>query len=132
MKPPTRYGLSFLAGIAVGVIGTGMILGRHWIGTFWSLRVGALAEDANVAREIYTGHAKELADRLRDTFPRRVAEIEKQYPAAINKSWTYWMIKDAYEAGNAPIPSTLAPILTSLPPRESCEKAAAKAKRSPV
>ena len=122
MRPAGRYALTFVAGIALGAFAAALVVARHWSNNFWDSHVGSIADQAFVAREIYAGRSKELADRIRESLPQHVAGIEQACPSSKWREWAYWLINDVYKVSGAPVPATLRPILSSLPPRPSCKK----------
>jgi hypothetical protein len=122
MRPIGRYALTFGAGIALGAIVAGLVVARHFNSVFWDSHVGSVGDQAFVAREIYAGRSKELADRIRESLPTRVEGIEQACPIGHGKEWAYWLIKDVYDVSGTPVPPTLSPRLSTLPPRPSCKK----------
>src|SRR5262245_47246149 len=124
---PTRSILIFLAGVLIGAMVGGVIVGRHWIANFWDWQLGGVADQANVAREIYAGRSKQLADRIRESLPTYVADIERERPGVEGKEWAYWIVRDVYEVSGEPVPASLKPVLSALPSRATCKQPVRKA-----
>lgn len=122
MKPSRPYVLTFLAGSVIGGVLSAAAVGGHWKRTFENQYVAGLADQANVAREIYAGRSTELADRIRQSLPEYVTAIEREFRSAQGREWAYWLVSDVYQASGAPVPGQLRPILASLPPRPSCKR----------
>ena len=126
MRQSRRSLVTFLAGLVVGIVTAGAFVSWHWKRHWADWHVGAVGDLANVAREIYSGRSKELADRIRESLPMRMELIEQQFPRAQAKEWTYWIVSDVYKASGDPVPASLAPILSALPPRPTCKKPSRK------
>ena len=131
MRPLSRSLIAFLAGLVVGVVTAGIVVGLHWKRFLQDWEVGAILNEAYVAREIYAGRSNQLADRTRASLPSYVEMIEQEFPKAQGKDATYWMVSDVYQVTGMAVPTSLKPILAALPPRTSC-KPPKKAPRGPA
>lgn len=118
--------LTFLAGVLVGGAAAASFVGWHWERNFRDWYVLQLADQANVAKEIYSGKAPELADRLRSSLPVYVNVVESHFPNTEGKYWAYWVVDDVYRVSGVKPPQELQGLLASLPPRPKCQRPPAK------
>jgi hypothetical protein len=124
MRPSVRSLLKFSAGLVIGAVAGGGLVGWHWNRNFRNWYVMGMADQANVAREIYAGRSQELADRIRRTLPTYVRAVESEFRNGEGRDGAYWIVSDVYKVSGAEVPAELKPILASLPPRGSCRKPA--------
>jgi len=122
MAGQSRSMLIFVGGLAAGGAIAWAVMGWRGSRTFQDQYVIALADQANVAHQIYSGHSKELADRIRQCLPAYVAAAEREFRGGRGREWTYWLVRDVYQASGTPVPESLKPIFASLPPRPSCKR----------
>ncbi len=122
MNQAWRYGLTFMAGSLAGAVVAGAFVGWHWQRNFANWYVMGLMDQANVAREIYSGQGRELADRIRGSLPTYVTAVEREFRNAQGREWALWMVSDAYKAADEDLPEELRELISTLPPKQSCRR----------
>jgi hypothetical protein len=85
------YVAVFFAGAVGGATAATILVGRAWQQQFASQYMIQVADQANVAREIYAGNAGELAERIRSGLPTYVKTIEVEFPRADQREWALCM-----------------------------------------
>lgn len=121
MKRPDRRSVAvFLAGVLVGGVLAAVGVSWIWNRQFEDWYVLEVADNANVAKEIYLGHSQELADRIRLSLPEYARHIETDFADSQWSAGTLWLIADVFEASDTKPPPEVERIIDSLPPRESC------------
>jgi hypothetical protein len=108
------YVAIFLAGTAAGATGATVLVGRAWQQQFASQYLVQVADQANVAREIYAGHAAQLAERIRGDLPEYVKTIEVEFSRADQRDWALCMVGSAYEASGQTPPTDIQAVLSGL------------------
>ena len=78
--------------------------------------VMGVLDQANAAREIYSGRSLALADRIREKLPEYVLAVEKEFPGESNRDMTYRMVRRVYEASSTELPASIQAIVASVPP----------------
>jgi hypothetical protein len=81
-----------------------------------------IADQANVAAEIYSGRATELAERISSSLPEYVAAIHPQFTDSEWYEPALRRIADVYEASRREAPDEVKRLIGTLPPRPSCRK----------
>ncbi len=119
MKPKWKLGLAFLAGVIVGGLASGFFVGWHWNRTFGDWYVTGVADQANVAREIYAGRSVQLADRIRSSLPQYVLAIDREFGTPESAHYALRLVRDVYEQSSSEMPEEIAGILGALPTRPS-------------
>jgi hypothetical protein len=123
MKTGLKMTIFFLAGCLIGaVVGSGFIAWQYYKVFKWQYSTQVL-DQANVAREIYAGKSKELADRIVQSLPQYVIAVNKMYGRDKKKLPILWLVKRVYKENSISIPDEISAILDSLPPKppSSCE-----------
>ena len=116
------YGLTFAIGAAVGGLGAAFLVSSHWQRNFAGWYILQVADQANVAREIYVGQAAQLAERIRASLPSYVRAVEQEFRTAGGREWALWIVSDAYRASGQLPPPEVQSVLARLPARETCRK----------
>jgi len=120
------FAATFLGGVVVGAVGYSAFVGRHWQRNFSSWYVLGLADQANVAREIFSGRGPELAKRIEGSLPEYVRAVRREFGDDEGADWALWMVSDVYDAAGTPPPPELQVVFASLPPRRSCKPPASR------
>lgn len=124
MMSKPRLALSFAGGVLVGAVGAATLVGWHWNRNFSNWYVLQLADQANVAREIYAGREVELAEHIKVRLPVYVRTVQREFGAAEGADWAVWLVSDVYNAAGTPPPPELQKVFASLPPRRTCKRPA--------
>jgi len=128
MRRSIAFGLTFVIGAAAGGITGAKIVeaqAEHEVGHDL---VVDLMKDGWAAREIYRGHGREHADRLRDGFTQQVLFIEQSIPKPRPEPRDFFseyelrnralrVVREAYEASGSEIPTEIRQVLLTVPPR---------------
>ena len=118
--------LLFASGLVIGAILAAVAVSGHWQRNFEDWYVLGMADQANVAREIASGRAEELATAIRSSLPGYVLTLEREFASPESSHYALWTVRDAYEAAGEPIPENIKPLLEDLTPRELCVRPASR------
>lgn len=122
MNPKWRYTLAFLGGLLVGAMAAWTFAGWHWKRNFSNWHLLQLADHANAATEIFSGHGSELAERIKAGLPEHVRTVRGEFADVEGAEWALWMVSDVYKAAGTPPPEELQAVFAALPPRPSCKR----------
>jgi hypothetical protein len=78
-----------------------------------------VADQANVARDVYSGRGDALADRIRRDLPHYVLVVDREFPDSRWATPALWLAKDVYAESSTPVPREIEEILGALPPKRS-------------
>jgi hypothetical protein len=107
--------VSLLVGGVLGAIMVRKSCDRH----LGHVYVTELINKAYSAREIYRGHAFELANRTREGLPAQVLAMEKEFGHDEYRDTALRVVQDVYQASKMVVPGAIRPILAAVPPRSS-------------
>lgn len=116
MKKLLRPALLFTAGFVVGALVAGGFVAWRWYQSFENAYALDVADQANVAREIYRGRADELARSITQSLPGYVRVLDTSYRDAKSFNMAIRLVADAYEAAGQEPPADVKRILDSVPP----------------
>jgi hypothetical protein len=112
-----RSVFTFLGGFLVGAVTLAALVGWHWKGNFENWYVLGVADQANVAREIYSGRGDALADRIRQDLPHYVLVVDREFPDSDWATPALWLANDVYAESSTPVPPEIEEILAAPPPK---------------
>jgi len=117
MNKRLRFALFFAAGFVVGAIVAGGFVAWRWYQSFENAYALDVADQANVAREIYRGRADDLAGSITRSLPEYVRALDTSFRDAQAFNMAIWLVADAYKAAGQEPPADVQRILESAPPR---------------
>ncbi|MCP4546591.1 MAG: hypothetical protein GY835_09025 [bacterium] len=114
--------VTFGAGAVLGAVASGLLVGSHWEGQFADSYALGVADQANVAREIYAGRSSQLAARIVDSLPQYVLALDREFNDAKWTQTALFMVQDVYRESGNEVPGEIRQILAALPskPTSSC------------
>lgn len=116
VKPKALLLLAFSTGLVVGGLTSGFFAFWHWNRDFQDWYVTGVADQANVAREIYAGRSEQLADRIRESLPQYVLAIHREFRTPESSYAALRLVRDVYHGSSTEIPAEIAHILSGVPP----------------
>jgi hypothetical protein len=117
MRTRTQGVLVFLGGFVVGATSFAALVGWHWKANFEDWYVLGVADQANVAHEIYSGRGDALAARIRQDLPHYVLVVDREFPDSRWATPALWLANDVYTESSMPVPPEIEEILGALPPK---------------
>ena len=117
MKPKAQLLLAFSGGLLFGGLASGFFVGWHWNRNFQDWYLTGVADQANVAREIYAGRSVQLADQIRASLPQYVLAIHGEFGTPESSYPALRLVRDVYNESSTEIPGEIAQILSRVPPR---------------
>jgi hypothetical protein len=117
MGPWIKFLLSFAAGAAVGGLASGLLALRYCESRLADSYALGVADQANVAREIYAGRSSQLAARIVDAMPQYVLALDREFSDAHWTQPALWLVQDVYKESGIEVPSEIRHVLAALPPK---------------
>lgn len=117
MRQRTKLVLVFIAGLVLGAVAAGALVGRHWMRSFADWYALGVAEQAGIAIEIHRGREAELAERVTAALPGYVVALDGELAGSPLAEQALWMVEEAYELSGTPVPPAIEGILDALPPK---------------
>ena len=126
MRRGATIALTLVGGLLLGALAGAFFVGRHWQRNFADWYVLEVADQANVAREIYSGREERLADGILASLPSYVRSLRGDLAKGEGSAWALWIVSDVYKAAGTPPPAELQEIFEVLPERQSCKRPAGR------
>ncbi len=109
--------VTFGAGAVLGAVTSGLLVGYHWEGQLADSYALGVADQANVAREIYAGRSSQLAARIVASLPQYVLALDREFNDAKWTQTALFMVQDVYRESGNEVPGEIRQILAALPPK---------------
>lgn len=111
MRSRTKTAAAFMAGLVVGSLLAATAVSFRWGREYGRWHALQVADQANVATEIYAGRSEELAGRILESLPQYVEDMDQAYRAPESADMVSRLVAAAYRESGEPMPAAVRRIL---------------------